>query len=69
MTMGALLPGVAWALRARWRSYYDEHERWRDAPWALVGTCVDAVLTGVGIGLCFAVAVLIVAVTWKRLTS
>ena len=44
--------GLAHAVRTEiLRGFYARHARWRDAPGAFVGTCIDALVTGVALGM------------------
>jgi hypothetical protein len=44
--------GLAFGLiRQTRRHYYVRHATWREAPMAFAASCVDGVLTGLGVGL------------------
>jgi len=50
------------------REYYASHRTWREAPIALLKTCADAALTGLGLGLAGATVILLVAAVVARIT-
>jgi hypothetical protein len=59
--------GLVGALRAEvLHGFYARHERWRDAPRAFVGTCVDATLTGVGLGMAAACGIVALAAVLEQ---
>jgi len=55
----ACAAGLVLAVRAEvLNGFYARHARWRDAPRAFVGTCVDALFSGMALGM-LAVCVII----------
>ena len=64
----ACLVALALAVRAEvLHGFYARHSRWREAPAAFVGTCVDAALTGVGLGMAAACTIVALAAVLERL--
>jgi hypothetical protein len=46
--------------------FYARHARWREARGAFLGTCVDAVLTGLALGMLVACAIVALAAVLER---